>query len=180
MGAQLWYHEAPWYAKPADALQELQARFLAENYDLAKLLPQHLGWERESIAACREDGDPYDLLEMMEQKLALLEDLCSKPIPNKPAEQIKILQQLNADSGEGIGNVLDLTGVSKKRQMHTATPLSDKELVELVGSTQPDLPQAQKSIYKINGVLERGDCVCFAFYAEGQPAGWYFVGNTID
>ena len=180
MGADLWHHEAPWHAKPEAALQALQAQFVAENYDLAVLLPEHLTWARESVVACKKENDRFSMLDMLQENVELLERLCSQPIPSDAAGQINIVRHINADSGQGIGTVLDITGVSKQRIMHTAQVLPEKEIVRLVGAAQPDRAQSQKLIYKINGELDRGECVCFAIYEEGKPVGWVFVGNTID
>jgi hypothetical protein len=180
MGADLWHHETLWHKNPEAALQALQAQFVAENYHLATLLPQQLTWARESVEACQADGDPYGLLEMMQRNVEQLEQLCNQPIPTDAAGQIEIVRQLNADSGQGIGNVLDITRVTKQRKMHTAQQLPEKEIVRLVGAAKPDRAQAQKSIYKISGELDRGECVCFAVYEAGEPVGWFFVGNTID
>ena len=180
MGAQLWYHEAPWDPDAQAALKGLQSRFLAENYNLSALLPQHLVWARESVAAAQEEGDPYELLDVYQEKVALLERLCSEPIPESPEAQIEMVRQINADSGEGIGNVLDVTGVSEQRDLLTAQRLSEDETARLVGAAHPTLAQAREAVSKINGELGRGECVCFPFYDKGKPVGWYFVGNTID
>jgi hypothetical protein len=183
VGAQLWHHEAPWHADPRQALKALQARFLAEKYDLAALLPQELVWARQSVAAARAEGDPYGLVDQYQAKVSLLERLCKRPIPDDLDGRLTILRKICADSGEGIGNVLDVEGVSQERAVHTAERLSDEEMVRLVGTSRPTLAQARKAVYKINEELGRGECVCFPFYkgaGKGQPAGWYFVGNTID
>ncbi|HUT93190.1 MAG TPA: hypothetical protein VMY37_27245 [Thermoguttaceae bacterium] len=180
MGAQLWCHEAPWHPDADATLKALQARFLAENYDLPALLAQHLAWARESVVAAQDDGDPYGVLDIYQEKVRLLERLCSHPIPDSPEAQIEIVRRINADSGEGIGNVLDVTGVSSQRDIQTAQRLSQQETARLAGATQPTLAQANKAVGKINKELGRGECVCFPFYEKGKPVGWYFVGNTID
>src|SRR5262249_31992428 len=104
----------------------------------------------------------------------------SQPTPESPEAQIEAVRQINADSGEGVGNVLDVAGVSEQRGIHTAQRLSEQETARLVGGTQPTLAQARKAVGKINEELGRGECVCFPVYDNGKPAGWYFVGNTID
>jgi hypothetical protein len=180
MGAQLWYHEAPWHSDAVVALKALQARFLAENYDLSALLPQHLTWARESVVAAEGEGDPYELLDMYQEKVRILERLCSQPIPESPEAQVEILRRINADSGEGIGNVLDVTGVSEQRLTQKAQRLSEQETRHLVGTPQPSLVQAHNAVGKINEELRRGECVCFPIYDKGEPVGWFFVGNTSD
>ncbi len=180
MGAQLWHHEAPWHPEPGEALKALQVRFLADNYNLRELLPQHLAWARQSVAATEAEGDEYGLLEMYQEKVRLLEDLCGKPIPDAPEAQIEIVRQVHADSGEGIGNVLDVTGMARRREPLKAQRLSDQETACLAGAAQPTLEQARKAVHKINEELDRGECVCFPVYEQGKPVAWYFVGNTID
>ena len=103
-----------------------------------------------------------------------------KPIPKSPEAQIEIVRRINADSGAGIGNVLDVTGVADRRDVQKAQRLSEQETARLVGSAQPTLAQARNAIDKINEELGRGECVCFPIYNQGKPVGWYFVGNTID
>lgn len=180
MGAQLWYHETPWHLDAAKALKALQARFLAENYDLRELLPQHLAWARESLAATKAEGDPYDLLEMFETQLRLLEKLCEQPIPERPEEQIEIIRLIASGSGDEIGNVLDVIGVADEREVFTAQRLSEQETARLIGVGQPTLDEARQAISDINDELGRGECVCFPIFDAGVPTAWYFVGNTVD
>ncbi len=180
MGAELWFYEAPWDPDPQQALQKLQADFLAENYDLATLLPQHLEWAKESVQAARADGDPYGLVEIYEERLELMERLSSRPIPENPTEKIEILRQVFSDTGQGIGNILDVTHVSDSRDYPSAERLDEQELLRLAGVAKPSRSEAQKTGYEIHEGLHRGECVCFPFYEDGKPAGWYFVGNTID
>jgi hypothetical protein len=180
MGAQLWYHEASWHPDAGVALKALQSRFLEENYDLSTLVPQHLAFARESVAAAEGEGDPYGLLDMYRDKVMRLERLCTAPIPESAEARIEIVRQVHADSGEGVGNVLDVTGVSDRRDVHEAQRLSPQETVRLVGAAQPTLAQAGRAVDKINEELGRGEWVCFPVYDGGKPVGWYFVGNTID
>jgi hypothetical protein len=180
MGAQLWHHVAAWDPNPDAALKALQRQFLAENYDLPSLLPQHLAWARESVAAAKAEGDEYGLVDLYEEQVRLLEELCEQPIPDSAESQIEIIRKINEDSGEGIGNVLDLTGVSENRGMLTAERLSESKIERLVGSARPNLAEAHRAISAINTELGRGECVAFPVYENGKPVAWCFVGNTID
>lgn len=183
MGATLWYHEIPWHPEPLTALKTFQARFLAEKYDLSTLLPQHLANAREAVAITKAEGDPYELLEIYQEEVRLLERLCNRPIPQDFEGRIKLLRKINASSGQGIGNILDVERISKRRRDNVAQPLSGPEMIRLVGTERPTRAQAKKAIGKINENLGRGECVCFPIHDSGemsQPIGWYFVGNTID
>jgi hypothetical protein len=168
MGAQLWHHEAPGELGPAEALKALQARFLAKNYDLPTLLPQHLVWARESVAAAQADGDPYGLVDLYQEKVHLLERLCNRPIPKDLEGQIKILRQIFADGGEGIGNVLDVKGCSDNRGILITERLSEQETVRLVGTSRPTIAQAREAIAKIHEELNRAKSVCFPIYDDAS------------
>jgi hypothetical protein len=183
MGAQLWYHDAPWYPDPADALKALQARVLAEQYDLHTLLPRMLIDARQSVASVEAEGDEYGLLELYREQVRLVEDYCTRPIPQDPESQIEILRKVMAYGGEGIGNILDVEGVSDARGFPRAQRLTEADVMRLVGTTRPTIRQARDLASMINEELGRGESVCFPFYEGGEtdpPAGWYFVGNTID
>jgi hypothetical protein len=183
MGAQLWYHRAPWHDRPADALRELQAKFLAENYDLPQLIQQHLNGARQTVAATEAEGDPYDLLDLWRAQLALVEKVASRPVPEGPQVRIKLIRRICAPSGEGIGNVLDVKGVSRRGGILITRRLPAKQIVELVGTDQPTEEEAQAAVGRINEQLRRAESVCFPIYADtdrATPVGWYFVGNTID
>lgn len=177
----LWYHEAPWDPNPLKALQKLQAHFFAEKYDLNKLLPNELSDAQQAIADAKSEGDPYQLLSIYQERLKLMEMLSRQPIPPDPDARIDILRQVMAHSGQGIGNILDLTGISHQRDIWTAHNLSEAEIIRLIGTPFPTREQAQNSIGKINEEIGRGESVCFPFYdEEKQPLGWFFVGNTVD
>jgi hypothetical protein len=183
MGAELWYHETSWHEDPATALKTVQACFMAENYDLSTLLPQHLANARRAVALAEAEDDRYGVLEIYQREVRLLERFCSQPIPEDFDGQIEILRKINANSGEGIGNVLDVTGISERRNTDTATRLRESEMIRLTGTEHPTRARAHEAIDKISEELERGECVCFPIYESSEtnrPIGWYFVGMTSD
>lgn len=140
MGAQLWYHEAPWHPDAAESLKALQAQFLAENYDLHKVLPEQLANARASVEHAKEDGDPYGLVDSYQKQVALLEKLSAQPIPKNPEEQIELIRRIAYCSGNEIGNVLDVRGISDERDTFQAQRLSDDDMLRLVGTAQPTIP----------------------------------------
>jgi hypothetical protein len=168
---------------PATALKTLQALFMAENYDLSALLPQHLADARTAVALAEAERDPYGVLDIHRREVRLLERLCSQPIPQDFERQIEILRKINANTGEGIGNVLDVSGISERRSGDTARPLSEPEIVRLAGTSQPTREEAHEAIDKLSEELGRGECVRFPIYdsrEQDRPAGWYFAGRTWD
>jgi hypothetical protein len=180
MGAELWCHETSWQADADAALEALQESFFDEMYDLSVLLPRKLDSARESVAAAKEDGDPYGLADMYQQQVNLLESLCGRPIPEGARPRIEILRRINAAQGDDIGNVLDVKQISRHRGVHMAQRLDELEIKRLVGVPRPSREQALEAVDKINAELGRGEAVCFPIYKDATPVGWYFVGNTVD
>jgi hypothetical protein len=183
MGATLWEHATRWQPDANDALLELQAQFLAANYDLSKAIPEHLASSRQALADAEAEGDPYGIADVYREDVELLEGLAQQPIPDDPQQQIQILRRIWASGGQGIGNVLDVKAVGNRRHPLLADVLAEEDIARFAGTARPTLDQAQAAIYAINEELHRGECVCFPFYDETdekKPAGWYFVGNTID
>ncbi len=117
MGAQLWYHLAPWRPDPAEALHELQVGFLAENYDLPSLAQEHLESAREAVRVTEADGDEYGILGFYKEQVEKLEGIAGQPLPQDPREQIAIVRKVYAGYGEGIGNVLDVERISDQRRL---------------------------------------------------------------
>jgi hypothetical protein len=183
LGAQLWHHSAPWRPDPEEALFELQIQFLKETYNLPSLIKEHLESAREAVRICQKEGDPYELLDFYRKELVRLEDMSRRPIPDDPREQIELVRKVFMSSGEGVGNVLDVTGVDDEGSELVARRLKPDEIREFCKTDHPTSSQARNAVSKINEGLRRGESVCFPIYddgAEGEPIGWYFVGNTID
>lgn len=184
MGARLWHHLAPWLPEPSDALHALQAKFLADTYDLPSLVKQELANMRDAVRETEAKHDPYELLDMYRRKLGIIEDVIVSGLPDDSLHRIELLRKLAMDSGEGIGNVLDVETVSTARKPQCAQKLVDNEAVlKWTGSLKPTLKQAGESVFKINEELCRGEAVCFPVYSDDSepiPVGWYFVGNTSD
>ncbi len=184
MGAELWYHLAPWRPDPAEALHDLQVGFLAENYDLPSLVQGHLENAREAVRATEADGDKYGILGFYKEQVEKLEEIAGQPLPQDPLEQIAIVRRVYTGSGQGIGNVLDVERVSDRGGFPIARKLGQDEIRRFCGTDRPTLREARDSVGMIHERLQRGDSVCFPVWAddrqEAEPIGWYFVGNTID
>jgi len=94
-------------------------------------------------------------------EVRLLQRLCSQPIPQDFERQIEILRKINANTGQGIGHVLDVTDISERRSGDTVRPLRYSEIIRLAGTRQPTREVAHEAIDKVSEELGRGECVCF-------------------
>src|SRR5262249_53221656 len=145
MGAQLWHHSAPWFTDPNDALRALQGQFLAASYDLPKLVQAELEGTREAVRREEAEGDPYELLDMYRRKLAFTETVLAEGVPEDTGQRIELVRKLCMDTGEGVGNVLDVKSVSAERNFLTAQVLAESEVGRLVGASRPTLQQAKEA-----------------------------------
>jgi hypothetical protein len=123
MGAELWHHAAPWQPDPSEALLELQSRFVAETYDLPSLVGRHLESAREAVRAAEAERDKYGLLDTYREELAMLEQVSNGQLPEDPRGRIELIRRLYQYSGQGVGNILDVTMcVSKVIDVKSAIP----------------------------------------------------------
>jgi len=181
MGAMPWQHLAPWDPAPVVALRKLQAAYLAENYDFPSTIDSHLESARESVRITEEEGDEYGILDIYQADLQYLEDVASRPLPTTPEEQIAVLRQIWASDGEGIGNVLDVKGVTAEGGVHVTRRMTANEVAEILGTPTPTPRAAERLLSKIADDLGRGESVCFPVYDDNaKPCGWWFAGYTVD
>ena len=180
MGAQLWHHVSEPHDSPLDALREIQTKALAD-YDLTALIQDHLDGARGAVAATEQE-DEYGLLDFYRDELSMMERIAANGIPDDTDGRIEVFRAIFNSSGEGIGNVLDVTDVADSGGMHVARPYNADELDHLIGSNRPTLSESERMILPINERLGRGDSVCFQLYSDDRSSsiGWCFVGNTID
>lgn len=179
MGAQLWHHQAPWHPEAGESLKALQHDYIHNHYDLATLFSKELDSTKKHLEAELNAGDEFGLVEWLQTKIERLVELNANPIPDDIDTQIQIIREV-LEYGEGLCNVLDISGISEKREVFKAVKLTDVERTKFVGCLEPNVEQANASVGKINHDLNRGECVCFPIFQDGKPIGWYFVGNTID
>lgn len=181
MGAELWHHETSWHNDPEMALLEVQTSVLSQ-YDLDQLVPDHLDNARKALAAALSEDDPYGLASVYEAEVQLLEGINSSPLPREPQASIQLLRRIYANSGEGIGNVLDIEGIAGERQILMAHRLNGADCLRLIGAEHPTSAEACSSFPKIGEDLGLGECICFQVYdsMRSEPVGWQFVGVTID
>lgn len=184
MGAMPWQEMAPWHSDPKAALEALQIEFLRRNYDLPSLLDEFLDDERQAMELAEADGDPYDLLEECRQNIAFLEDAKRRGAPAEPRQQVRLLQQIYANSGasaDGIGNVMDVISVSDEGGVFVTRRLRDEELVRMFGTATPTRSMAEQSLGMLADETGRAESFCFPVFDEsGNPVGWWFAGYSVD
>ena len=102
--------------------------------------------------------------------------------PQTPAPGAKhktIHLALEAAGEEGTRSILDISTVSDSPDFFCAAPLSEEELDELFGTTEPDLENVDGS-EDLSDRIERGQCIYVICYKNGKPDGIYFTGYSFD
>ena len=180
MGAELWHHVSRPHDAPLDALREIQTRCLS-TYDLPALIQECLDSARCAVEATERD-DKHGLLDFYRSDLAKMEAIAADRIPQDIHARIELIRRIYDSSGQGIGNVLDVTDVCESGGMHITQPCDSTELSDLIGSDRPTLAESDQMVNPINAQLGRGDSVCFPVYSDDRTSliAWCFVGNTVD
>lgn len=87
------------------------------------------------------------------------EDATSRPLPVDTQRKIELVRMLHRDSGQWVGNVLDVTGVSGHGGLD-AWRFQEDEIRRFCTTDRPTIQQAKAAAYKINEMLVRGAIVC--------------------
>lgn len=179
MGAMFWCHFSGPVETPEQALYEIQIETLRQ-YDLPDLIESNLHAMQEAVAAS-EVEDEYGLLDFYQSELARFEAIAEQGVPDNPAEQIALVRKLFASSGEGVGNILDVTAIATD-DYFSAKPCSDEQLLALEAPSHPTRDEAEQIAHKLSMSLDRGQSFYFPFFTDDRQtaAGWCFVGNTVD
>jgi hypothetical protein len=80
----------------------------------------------------------------------------------------------------GTQSILDIERIGETPECGVATPLSQAELIELFGTTEPTLEMAKDAEIDLQSLRERGMAVYFSVYSEGKPVQYVFAGNSGD
>lgn len=183
MGARLFYHTTTYTSDPNIALEALQATEM-EGYDLPAMVASILAGSQQAFDDTPED-DEYGLHEHYKEELERVRRIASEPIPADFHGRLELVRQLFADTGEGIGNILDVDGIAGDdgANWFAAKPLAPGEVAGKFGSEKLLSGNADEYAGIANEWLGRGECICFPLFAnadENEPAEWCFVGNTVD
>ena len=181
MGAMPWQEMGPWHDDPRESLKDLQAKYLADHYDLPSLIREHLDSAKEAVRLTEAKGDRYNLLDVYKSWLELFERLSREPLPEDPQARLGIVRQIYETLGEGIGNILDVQSASEAGDLFVARILTSANLQELFGTSTPTREMAESIIPKLSPPLDRGESICLpVFNTEDKPVGWWFAGYSID
>ncbi len=94
----------------------------------------------------------------------------------RPGTMEEAMENMDAD---GTGSILDIIRVADEPDFCAVVPLSDEELTEYFGTTQPtrQMIQDNNDFYEN---IERGQGIYIVAYQGGKPSEIYFAGYSFD
>ncbi len=94
----------------------------------------------------------------------------------RPATIEEAMENMDAD---GTGSILDIIRVGDEPDFCAVVPLSEDELTEYFGTTQPtrQMIQDNNDFYEN---IERGQGIYIVAYQGGKPSELYFAGYSFD
>ena len=153
MGASGWSYFAPYQADVEKALQQLREKVFQEN----KYYIGDIYYDKDRQPRYLENGLPYE----------------------KPATIDELLER---SSEEGTHSILDIEHVSATPAFGTASPLSEREILDLFGIEKPDhdtilQKKGSPGLYEL---LEPWEAAYVLVYKNGQPDEIFFFGVSGD
>lgn len=180
MGATYWESVTGYCDSAEEALGQAQIRFFREaSYDLPRLLAERVVDTTEAVRSC-EDDDPYDLVDFYRDALDQYRQLAARGVSEDPEAQIDLLRRIEEISGDWVGNILDMRGVSPGLEEGRVEQLSPQRIEAAFGTSRPSLLDARRRMSRLAGAISRGAAICFPIYEDGVPVDWFFAGYSMD
>ena len=102
--------------------------------------------------------------------------------PDSPApgpEHESIDEARDAAAEDGTRSILDIDGIADDPDFSVATPLSDEDLKQYFGTTQPTKEMVLKNMDFLESI-ERGYCIYITVFVGDKPAELFFAGYSFD
>jgi hypothetical protein len=99
--------------------------------------------------------------------------------PAPGARHASIEEAMEAADADGTRSILDMERVDDTPDFGTVSPLSDEDLDELYGTSQPtrEMIESNEDLFES---LERGQGVFIIAYQDGKPSEIFFAGYSYD
>ncbi len=180
-GGEPGEYRTEWTDDPAEALAAIQQAEIKSLGDLGDQIRVELESARQAVAATPED-DPCGLAEHYAEEVEQFEELAAAPLPDSLAGQLTLLWKLYAGTGEGIGNILDVMGVSRQGGPFITRVLSEDDFHRVFGTDRPTKEWRSGMTADFLNSMGRGESVCFPLCEDGEtaPAEWCFFGYGVD
>ncbi|MEZ6125143.1 MAG: hypothetical protein R3C49_18505 [Planctomycetaceae bacterium] len=167
---------------PAVALQQCRVdHFQSLQLDLRATLCRLAESQENALEACRKAGDEYGLADHYATEAKHFRRLSMSKLPDSAEEQLEIFAAaVGRSSGEGCGNIFDFRGVTDDEQEFCFRLLTEPEIWELCGTDFPQVADIPTVVEVMWPDMHRAHGVCLRIFAADVPAGWCFIGATID
>ncbi len=198
MGASGWHYFVPYQEDAAQALAHLHWHLLAEGdyfeawaYEYIRYRFQarlsdawealHHSWME--AAACERNWEEFVQAVVQELVLVLEAKHIDVALPQRPT-----MDELLNRYSQGTHSILDVRHVADQPAFYVATPLSQEELLTVLGTEKPTRARTElvletrpkpgeRSLYTIRG---RWQAVYFTVYKDEEPDEICFCGRSGD
>ncbi len=180
MGATYWEAVTGYDEVLEEALRRVQIQVYREaGHDLPRRLSERVESMAQAVRWCEED-DPYNLLGFYRDALGQYRQMAAGGVPEEPEAQIRLLRAIETVSGDRVGNILDMTGVSEGQEEGKIQRLSTGRMEEAFGTASPSLHEARRAMVGLVESIPRGTAICFPVYEAGRPMAWFLAGCSAD
>ena len=102
--------------------------------------------------------------------------------PHSPApgpQHGSINEAREAADADGTRSILDIESIADEPDFSVAVPLSDEDLEQYFGTTQPAKEMVLNNLDFMEDI-ERGHCIYITVFESGKPAELFFAGYSFD
>lgn len=99
--------------------------------------------------------------------------------PSPGAKHDSIYEAIEEAAEEGTRSILDVECVSEWPEVGVASPVSEEDLEQYFGTTQPTKQMVSRKLDFLASV-KRGHCVYLTVFESGQPSELFFGGYSFD
>lgn len=169
MGASEWRYFVPYQSNIDQAFQALRQSVFEQHGEDLRIDPDWL--------VTFEDFLPPDPDFTDEDRAAYFEEwqrLQALPEPTT------IEELLEWNGAEGTGSILDMFRVSTLPKAFTVSPLTERQLLKLFGTTTPTHAQVDQARDQYHQLRERSSGLYVVVYRDGKPDEIFFSGWSGD
>jgi hypothetical protein len=181
MGASGWEYFVPYQLDIAAALNALRYQaFEKGDYHKIGTKQQIIAEVRERLAHLEDEAPTPEFQEVIGSSLqAYLHELEALPEPPQTIDE-RITEMFTINGQDGAGSILDIDRISDKPDFGTVVPLSESELIDMFGTSQPGHAAIIEHRDELMQLRERWVGSYLIVYKDGQPDEIYFCGFSGD
>jgi len=179
MGASGWSYFVPYQEDVQAALHALHESVFAEGkYYLRHPFWLDTGDEKYLSWIYQVYTDEKERNRALNQQRAILEELRS--LGNKPSTIEELMRWNGEDGTHSIIDISKLVTTPEESSAFNFAPLSEKQLIETLGTTKPSHKQIEENESELANLRQRYEGTYIVVYKDNQPDEIFFTGYSGD